>query len=95
MEIVNGRIGRTIDNKLSRLCKSELAKDYVNLCRASNTLSTLTKNQTKVFYDTLKNFNENYVAAKQSLMLAFKLSNFGTWVQKPEELKTFELNVSN
>lgn len=91
MEIVNGRNGRTIDDKLSRLCKSELAKEYINLCRVTNSLSTFTNNETHIFYDLLKSVNKNYVTAKQSLMLAFKLNNFGTWVQKPEELKTFEL----
>lgn len=91
MEIINGKLGKTIDNKSSRLCKRELAKDYINLCHITNNLSTLTKNETSLFYDLLKSVNENYINAKQSLILSFKFNNFGTWVHKPEELKSFEL----
>lgn len=93
MEVVNGRTGRTVCNKLSKICKRELAKDYINLCLATNTESIHTNNQINIFYDSLKSENENYVNANQSLMAAFKLSNFGTWVQKPEELKTFKINI--
>lgn len=93
MEIIKGSVGRTIENKLSRICKSELAKEYINLCRITNNLSSILKNQTSVYYDSLKNTNTSYLTAKQSLMAAFKLSNYGTWVQKPEELKTFEINT--
>lgn len=95
IEIIEGKIGRTIDNHLSRLCKSVLAKDYINLCLATKNSSTFIKNEKTTFYDSLKDINTNYIAAKRSLMLAFKSSNFGTWVQKPEELKTFQLNVCN
>lgn len=95
VEIIEGKIGRTIENKLSRLCKSVLAKKYIYLCHATNSLSTLTKNEKCISYDSLKMTSTNYIAAKQSLMLAFKFSNFGTWVQKPEELQTFELDISN
>lgn len=93
MEIVIGSTGRTIDNKLSRLCKSELAKDYINLCSATNNLSTLIKNNEKIYYDSLKNTNKDYLTAKQTLISAFKLSKFGTWIQKPEEITTFEINI--
>lgn len=93
MEIIKGKIGRTIENKLSRVCKRELANQFINLCHGTNNLSTLTNNQTNIFYDSLKNMNTDYVTAKMSLMSAFKLSNFGIWVKKPEELKTFELNI--
>lgn len=93
LEIIKGKIGRTVDNKLSRVCKSELAKKFIDLCHATNCLSTFTNNQIHIYYDFLKNVNTDYIAAKTSLMSAFKLSNFGTWVKKPEELTTFELNV--
>lgn len=94
IEIIKGSVGRTIENKLSRICKSELAKEYINLCRITNNLSSIVnKDQTSVYYDSLKYTNINYVAAKQALMLAFQLSNYGIWVKKPEELKTFEINV--
>lgn len=95
MELVEGKVGRTVDNKLSRLCKSVLAKEFVKLCSETNVLSTVTDEKKSIFYDSLKSTNINYITAKQSLTLAFKFSNFGTWVQKPEELKTFEVDVSN
>jgi len=80
---------------LSRVCKTSLAKEYIKLCSATNNLSTLIENETNIFYDSLKNKNKNYVAAKNELITTFKSLNFGTWVHKPEELKSFELNVSN
>jgi len=43
----------------------------------------------------LKNKNKNYVAAKNELFSTFKLLKLGTWVHKPEELKSFELNISD
>lgn len=95
IEIIKGSMGRTIENKLSRVCKTSLAKEYIKLCNATNNLSTLIENETNIFYDALKNKNQNYVAAKNELISTFKSLNFGTWVHKPEELKSFELNVSN
>jgi len=94
MEIVEGKTGRTIHKKSSRISKSVLATKYIDLCRVTNSLSTLVENQNNIFYDSLKNTNINYVTAKKVLMKTFKNSDFGTWVKKPEELKTFELNVS-
>lgn len=88
-------MGRTVENKLSRVCKTSLAKEYIKLCSATNNLSTLIENETSIFYDTLKNKNKNYVAAKNELLSTFKLLKLGTWVHKPEELKSFELNISN
>jgi len=79
---------------LSRICKSALAKKYINLCRVTNNQSTFMENQSNVSYDSLKNTNTNYITAKQTLMQAFKSSNYGTWVEKPEELTTFKLNVN-
>jgi len=95
VEIVDGKIGRTIENKLSRLCKYVFAKDYIRLCHATKSLSTFTKNEKNISYDFLKGTNTNYLDAKKILMLAFKLSNFGTWVKKPEELENFELDIDN
>lgn len=94
VEIIEGKTGRTIENEPSRLCKSAFAKEYIKLCYATNSLSAITKNNRVVFYDYLKSTNTNYLAAKKSLMLAFKLSAFGTWVKKPEELVTFEVDVN-
>jgi len=71
-----------------------LANEYIKLCSATNNLLTLIENENNVFYDSLKNKNENYVTAKNELLSTFKLLNFGTWVHKPEELKSFELRVS-
>lgn len=93
IEIVNGKTGRTVCNKLSRICKRELAKDFIKLCISTNTQSIYINNQINTFYDSLKKKNENYINANQSLVVAFKLSNFGTWVTKPEELKTFKINT--
>lgn len=93
IEIIKGSIGRTIENKLSRVCKTSLANEYIKLCSATNNLSTLIENENNVFYDSLKNKNENYLAAKNELLSTFKSLNFGTWVHKPEELKSFELHV--
>jgi double stranded RNA-specific editase B len=97
IEIIKGSLGRTIENKLSRVCKTSLANEYIKLCIASNNLSTLieNENETNIFYDSLKNKNKNYVTAKNELISTFKSLNFGTWVQKPEELKSFELHVDN
>lgn len=97
MEIVIGSTGRRTDNKLSRLCKSELAKDYINLCHATDNhqISILIKNHDKIYYDLLKNTSTDYIAAKRSLISAFKTSKFGTWIQKPEEMTTFEINICN
>lgn len=95
MELLVGNNGRTIDNQLSRLCKSQLAKEYINLFHATNNLSTITKNGDKIYYDLLKNTSVDYLAAKQSLISAFKLSKYGTWIQKPEEITTFELNINS
>jgi len=93
LEVIIGKCGKTIDNKLSRICKRELGTQYINLCHLTNNLSILPDDQTKIFYDALKNINKDYITVKNLLKLAFKISNFGTWVQKPEEIKTFELNV--
>ncbi|XP_026809816.1 double-stranded RNA-specific editase Adar-like [Rhopalosiphum maidis] len=95
IEIIKGSLGRTIENKLSRVCKTSLANEYIKLCIATNNLSTLIENETNIFYDSLKNKNKNYVAAKNELISTFKSLNFGTWVHKPEELKSFELHVVN
>lgn len=92
---MNGRTGRTVCNKLSRICKRELAKNFINLCIATNTQYIYTNNQINTFYDSLKKKNENYLTANQSLVVALKLSNFGTWVTKPEELKTFKININD
>lgn len=70
-----------------------MANEYIKLCSATNNLLTLIENENNVFYDSLKNKNENYVAAKNELLSTFKSLNFGTWVHKPEELKSFELHV--
>lgn len=59
----------------------------------TNDLSDLIKDEKSIFYDKLKNKSEDYITAKSLLKLAFKSSNFGTWVQKPEELRTFEINM--
>lgn len=72
-----------------------LAYDFINVWRATRNLSTLTNNKTNIFYDSLKNINTDYVEAKSSLMLAFRQANFGNWIKKPDELKTFELNIYN
>jgi len=95
IEIIKGSLGRTIENKLSRVCKTSLANEYIKLCIATNNLSTPIENETSIFYDSLKNKNKNYVAAKNELISTFKSLNFGTWVHKPEELKSFELDVVN
>jgi len=95
IEIIKGNMGRTVENKLSRVCKTSLAKEYIKLCSATNNLSTLIDNETNIFYDSLKNKNKNYVAAKNELLSTFKSLKLGTWVHKPEELKSFELNVGN
>lgn len=70
-----------------------MANEYIKLCSATNNLLTLIENENNVFYDSLKNKNENYIAAKHELLSTFKSLNFGTWVHKPEELKSFELHV--
>jgi len=93
LETIVGKWGKTTDKKLSRLCKRELASQYLHLCHATNNLSVLPDDKTKIFYDSLKNINTDYLAVKNALKMAFKLSNFGTWVEKPEELKTFKLNI--
>ncbi|XP_008182970.2 double-stranded RNA-specific editase Adar-like [Acyrthosiphon pisum] len=95
IEIIQGRMGRTVENKLSRVCKTSLAKEYIKLCSATNNLSTLIDNETNIFYDLLKNKNKNYIAAKNQILSTFKSLKLGTWVHKPEELKSFELNVGN
>ncbi|XP_060861988.1 double-stranded RNA-specific editase Adar [Metopolophium dirhodum] len=95
IEIIKGSMGRTVENKLSRVCKTSLAKEYIKLCSATNNLSTLIDNETNIFYDSLKNKNKSYVAAKNELLSTFKSLKLGTWVHKPEELKSFELNVGN
>lgn len=93
VEIIFGENGRTIENQPSRLCKRAFAKDYITLCHATNSLSSITKNKSRVSYDSLKSTNTNYLEAKNALMLAFKRSDFGTWVKKPKEILTFELDV--
>jgi len=95
IEIIKGSMGRTVENELSRVCKSSLANEYIKLCSATNNLSTLIKDETNIFYDSLKNKNKNYVTAKNELLSTFKSLKLGSWVHKPEELKCFELNVDN
>lgn len=93
IEIVVATNGKTIANKLSRLCKRELGKMFINLCYMTNNLSVFNENKPKVFYDELKNKNKNYLDAKQALISAFRVANFGTWVHAPKEFQSFELNV--
>lgn len=90
MEIVEGTYGRTVENKLSRICKSNLAKDYINLCHITNNSLTLLK---KISYSELKNKNKNYLEANQSFISDMKAFNYGTWIQKPKEVNSFELTI--
>lgn len=95
VEIIKGNVGRTIENKLSRVCKTSLVKEYIKLCNVTNNLPTIIENETNIYYDSLKSKTKDYVAAKNELISTFKSLQFGTWVHKPEELKSFEINIGN
>ncbi|XP_050432659.1 double-stranded RNA-specific editase 1 [Adelges cooleyi] len=94
LEVLKGNTGRTVKNELSRLCKSKLGEDFLHLNRITNYAHMAQlKSIKKISYDKLKSNNKTYESVKQLLLCTFMSYNYGIWVKKPEEMKTFEFSI--
>ncbi|KAF2899998.1 hypothetical protein ILUMI_06191 [Ignelater luminosus] len=84
-EIINTTSGKP-DNGISRICKQNLMKRFVNICKSFSFGIKMPS-----YYSEAKLAAGKYNMAKNQLFQAFSKAGLGSWVEKPIEQDQFEL----
>lgn len=92
VEIIDMRSGKVEVTKApSRLCKANLYKRWLELCRKMEMLYARPPSEGKL-YSEVKAEAKAYQEAKELMKKSFKSIGGGTWVKKPMEQDMFEID---
>ena len=93
VEFINTKTGRTSEEKISRLCKANIFIKFMDVFSLFGNLDRETTS--KISYKAYKESATKYLQIKQTLFEYLEKSGRGKWVQKPEELDLFFINMEN